>query len=131
MCHASEDKENFVEPLATALQEAGLKVWYDRFELKLGDSLREKIDEGLANSRYGVVVLSNSFFKKKWPKTELDALAIRQNVDGKKVILPIWHEIGIEEVKKYSPILASKIAAQSSDSINSIVTQIEQVLEEN
>jgi len=131
ICHASEDKGDFVEPLANALTEAGIKVWYDRFELKLGDSLREKIDEGLSNSRYGIVVLSSHFFKKKWPKTELDALVSRQNEDGKKVILPIWHRIGIEEVKKFSPILASKLAAQSSDSLESIVTQIENVLNEN
>ena len=131
ICHASEDKENFVEPLANALREAGIKVWYDHFEFKLGDSLRGKIDEGLANSRYGVVVLSRYFFKKEWPKTELDALVSRQNEKGEKVILPIWHGIGIEEVRKFSPILASKLAAQSSNSLESIVVQIEKVLNGN
>jgi len=95
--HASEDKESFVEPLANALRRAELKVWYDRFELKLGDSLREKIDQGLANSRYGVVVLSKAFFSKEWPKSELDALVTRQNSEGKKVILPIWHDVAAEE----------------------------------
>jgi len=131
ICHASEDKVDFVEPLTNALKEAGIKVWYDRFELKLGDSLRDKIDEGLANSLYGVVVLSSSFFKKEWPKTELDALVSRQNEDGKKLILPIWHGVGIKEVRKFSPILASKLAAQSSESLESIVDQIKNVLNEN
>ena len=131
ICHASEDKESFVEPLANALKKAGIKVWYDRFEFKLGDSLRSKIDEGLANSRYGVVILSSFFFNKEWPKTELDALVSRQNEDGKKVILPIWHRVGVEEVRKFSPILASKLAAQSSESLESIVVQIENVLNEN
>jgi len=128
ICHASEDKGDFVEPLANALEEADIKVWYDRFELKLGDSLRDKIDKGLANSRYGVVVLSRSFFKKNWTRTELNALVSRENQKGEKVILPIWHKIGIEEVKKHSPILASKLAAQSSDSLESIVAQIVNVL---
>lgn len=122
--HASEDKESFVEPLAKALIEAGLKVWYDRFELKLGDSLREKIDQGLANSTYGVVVLSKSFFAKDWPKAELDALVTRQNKEGKKVILPIWHEVEAEQVGQFSPILASKLAARSSDGIDAVVAQI-------
>ena len=131
ICHASEDKEGFVEPLANALEEADIKVWYDRFELQLGDRLRDKIDEGLANSRYGVVVLSNSFFKKQWTRTELDALVTQENQKGEKVILPIWHGIGIEEVGKSSPILASKLAAQSSDSLESIVAQIEKVLNKN
>lgn len=129
--HASEDKESFVEPLATALQVSRLKVWYDRFELKLGDSLREKIDQGLANSRYGVVVLSKAFFAKEWPKSELDALVTRQNNEGKKVILPIWHDVTAEEVKKFSPILASKMAARSSDGIEAVVAQIIDVCNED
>jgi hypothetical protein len=129
ICHASEDKADFVEPLAQALQKE-IKVWYDRFELKLGDSLREKIDNGLANSRYGVVILSKAFFSKKWPKEELDALVTRQNNEGKKVILPIWHKVEAEEVGGFSPILASKLAARSSDGIAAVVAQILDVCKE-
>src|SRR5205823_8787479 len=47
VCHASEDKEGFVRPLAKMLHESGLTVWYDEFTLKIGDSLRRRIDEGL------------------------------------------------------------------------------------
>jgi hypothetical protein len=36
--HASEDKDEIVRPLATALQSSGLSVWYDKFELRIGDS---------------------------------------------------------------------------------------------
>ena len=128
--HASEDKEIFVEPLANALRGSGLNVWYDRFELKLGDSLREKIDQGLANSRYGVVVLSRAFFSKEWPKSELDALVTRQNNEGKKVILPIWHDVTADEVKKFSPILASKMAARSTDGIEAVVVQVVDICNE-
>ncbi len=49
--HASEDKKAVVLPLADALKKAGIKVWLDQQELRIGDSLREKIDEGLAKSR--------------------------------------------------------------------------------
>jgi len=62
--HASEDKDAIVRSLAEALVKGGLKVWYDEFELKIGDSLRRKIDKGLAHSRFGIVVLSQAFFKK-------------------------------------------------------------------
>ena len=65
--HATEDKEEVARPIANALTEAGLRVWYDEFELRIGDSLRRKIDHGLARSRFGIVVLSPSFFAKKWP----------------------------------------------------------------
>lgn len=71
--HASEDKD-FVRKLVTALESAGLLVWFDEMMLQAGDSLRRSIDRGLSKSEYGVVVLSNNFFAKEWPKKELDGL---------------------------------------------------------
>jgi hypothetical protein len=125
ICHASEDKENFVRPLATMLQESGLTVWYDEFTLKIGDSLRRKIDEGLANSRYGVVVLSRYFFAKNWPQQELDGLVSKEVVGtGTKVILPVWHEISIEEVHRNSPMLSGRVAAKSNDGLRTVVNQL-------
>lgn len=111
--HASEDKQEFVRPLAERLVELGLKIWYDEFELKVGDSLRGSIDRGLINSRYGIVVLSKNFFSKNWPQYELDGLTARE-IDGQKVILPIWYGISKKDVLKYSLSLADKIAIDSS-----------------
>lgn len=110
--HASEDKQDFVGPLANALRAMGFRVWYDEFELKVGDSLRQSIDRGLVNSRYGIVVLSKAFFEKNWPQYELNSLTARE-IDGRKVILPIWHNIGRKEILAYSPTLADKIALRS------------------
>jgi hypothetical protein len=87
ICHATEDKEDFVDPFAHQLRGSGLSVWYDAFSLKVGDSLRRKIDEGLAKSRYGIVVLSKHFFSKEWPQNELDGLMSRE-IAGAKVIPP-------------------------------------------
>lgn len=130
ICHASEDKENFVRPLAEALQQKALKVWYDEITLKLGDSLRESIDRGLQDSRFGVVVLSHNFFAKDWPQRELDGLeALEKN--GRKVILPIWHNLTRDEVCSYSPTLAGRYAALSSDGIASVVTKIFEAIQED
>ena len=93
--HASEDKDAIARPLAEALTSAGYSVWFDEYELILGDSLRAKIDEGLAASRFGVVVLSPQFFEKGWPQSELNALAAKEMVGGERLILPIWH--GVDE----------------------------------
>ena len=122
IAHASEDKD-FVTPLALSLNEKGMKVWYDDFVLKLGDSLRREIDKGLAQSRYGVVVLSHNFFNKHWPLKELDGLAAREEL-GKKVIIPIWHNIDKAEVASYSPTLADIVAAKSSEGIKVITNKI-------
>ena len=51
ICHASEDKETFVRPLAEALHLENIAVWYDEFTLKLGDSIRRSLDKGLKQSR--------------------------------------------------------------------------------
>jgi hypothetical protein len=101
--HATEDKDEFVRPLAKALEGSGLLVWYDESTLKIGDSLRRKIEEGLANSRYGIVVLSPNFFAKNWPQQELDGLASKE-VAGTKVILPVWHNIDFAEVQRHAPM---------------------------
>lgn len=112
--HASEEKEILVRPLAEALRNRGLAVWFDEFELRVGDSLRRKIDAGIARSRFGLVVLSKSFFAKGWPAYELDGLVSRA-VDGSQVLLPIWHEISKDEVMRASPSLADKVALRTSD----------------
>lgn len=126
--HATEDKDAVVRPLAFALQERGLRVWYDEFELKIGDSLRQKIDQGIAKSRFGVVVLSHAFFAKGWPRYELDGL-VTMAVSGKQVILPLWHEISKDEVIRQSPSLADKVALRTSDySIDEIAEEIAAVV---
>lgn len=113
--HASEDKKVFVRQLAESLQSKGARVWYDEFTLELGDSLRRKIDQGLAGSRFGIVVLSEYFFKKEWPQRELDGLfALETATPDQKRILPIWHKVSKDEVASYSPILADKIALNTS-----------------
>lgn len=128
--HASEDKEKLVKPLAAALAKLNFRVWYDEFELIVGDSLRESIDRGLTTSRYGIVVLSKAFFSKNWPRYELNGLVARE-MDGRKVILPIWHGIEKEEVLRFSPPLADKVAAMSSRmSVRGIAKELAKVLSE-
>jgi hypothetical protein len=107
--HASEDKETFVRPLAGALQQLGVKVWYDEFTLEPGHSLSRSIDKGLAESRVGLVVVSESFIQKRWPERELQGL-VAGMISGQTAILPIWLGVSAEDVYKFSPPLADTIA---------------------
>jgi len=128
--HASEDKESFVRPLAKELTSLGFDVWYDETSLKVGDSLREKIDKGLASSRFGIVVLSEAFFAKNWPQYELNGLVAKE-MHGGKVILPIWHKVSKDEVLQFSPTLADKVALNTSiSSVSEIAKQLAEVLGE-
>jgi hypothetical protein len=129
LSHASEDKTEVIVPLAEALAARGVRVWLDHQQLKLGDSLSRKIDDGLAQSRFGAVVLSPSFFAKEWPQRELDGLVARETALGVKVILPIWHGISREEILAFSPTLAGKLAARTADGLDAVADQIVEVLE--
>lgn len=122
--HASEDKEAVAQPLTKFLRQAGLKVWLDENELTLGDSLSKKIDEGLAHSTYGVVILSEHFFRKQWPPHELAGLAAKQLIQGRKVILPIWHGVDQSFIVRYSPPLADAVAVSTSAGLKKVADDI-------
>lgn len=111
--HASEDKDEVARPLAEALGVLGCSVWYDELTLNVGDSLRRSIDKGIARSRFGVVVLSEIFFKKDWTQRELDGLT-QQEIAGENRILPLWHRVTAAEVRKFSPSLADKVALSTA-----------------
>jgi len=127
--HASEDKDAIARPLAEQLQQCGYSVWFDEYELMLGDSLRDRIGNGLRHSQVGVVVLSKNFFAKQWPKWELDGLTERQIAGEPNVILPVWHEVGADDVRSYSLPLGNVVAVRSSDGVEDVAESIIRVLE--
>jgi hypothetical protein len=124
LSHASEDKETIARPLYNALTAAGVTVWSDQAVLKIGDSLRRKIDEGLAKCTYGIVIISPNFLAKEWPQRELDGLVALEVQSGKTKILPIWHEIDRDTLARRSPVLADRVAGKSIEGIDALVKKI-------
>lgn len=126
--HASEDKDDFVRPLANALINEELNVWFDEMTLRIGDSLRQKIDKGLASSRVGLVVLSPAFINKGWTNYELDGIVTR-TVSGEQILLPIWHNITKQEVMDFSPSIADKVARSTAiHTIEEIAAEIAELI---
>lgn len=121
---AGEDRASVAQPLALALQARGFSVWFDEFELAVGDSLSAKIDEGLAKSRFGVVILSKSFFRKNWPRRELAGLTARQTSTGTKVTLPVWHGVEHSDVVRFSPPLADLKATSTAKGIDQVADDV-------
>jgi hypothetical protein len=115
--HESEDKATVALPLAKTAKSAGLRVWLDSHEIHIGDSLSEKIDEALADSQFGVVILSEAFLAKRWPRKELNGLVAGEE-QGRKVVLPVWHHPAA------SPTLADLVAADTSDRIPAVAAAI-------
>lgn len=125
--YASEDREAVARPLATFLRNVGLRVWYDQMELRVGDRLRRRIDDGLARCSFGVVILSESFFAKHYPESELDGLAQREH-DGHDLILPVWHDVDVEAVRRNSPRLADRVALKWQDGLGTVATKLLEVI---
>jgi len=109
--------------LCNALNARGPMSWYADYSLKAGDKIRPLIDFGLARSRFGIVILTKQFLEMRWPENELNDLAIRE-VDGKKVILPVWHKIGFRDVYDYSPVLADRVAISTEKGLEYAVKRL-------
>jgi hypothetical protein len=99
-------------------------VWVGRQEIMLGDSLHEKIDEGLAASRYGLVILSPAFLAKRFPRKELNSLSAVEDAAGRTVILPVWHGVDQAVLAQLAPTLADRIAANTADGIDAVAAAV-------
>ena len=114
LSHASEDKDSIARPLKDALEARGLSVWFDEIKIKIGQSIRQEIEKGIANARFGVVVISPDFFRKQWTQAELDALFSHKMESGENLILPIWHHVSKDEVLAQSLLLGGILALNSA-----------------
>ncbi|HKP05591.1 MAG TPA: toll/interleukin-1 receptor domain-containing protein [Chthoniobacterales bacterium] len=121
--HAREDKESVARPLATLLKEKGLRVWLDEQQLKVGDSLSAKINDGLAFSRFGIVILSPAFFRKDYPQRELQSLLSRQT-SRERYILPVLHDLEHSELKKRVPLIADLLAISTEGGLDAVANEL-------
>jgi hypothetical protein len=122
--YASEDAE-VAEALEVCLTRRGYKVWRDRRQLTVGDSLTAKINEGLATSRYGIVILSAAFLRKNWPRAELDALQARAISAGRKIILPLRRNLPHEAMAERLPLLGDKLTLALDGNLEDVADEIE------
>jgi TIR domain len=129
ICHASEDKREIADPLANKLTSMGLKVWYDKFSMRWGSRLMKEIDNGLVNSKYGIVILSNAFFDKGWPQRELEALfSLMVSEDNKDMILPLLHKVKFEDVKVRCPLISGILCRPSDIGIDALAEELVEVV---
>ena len=129
VCHATEDKETVARPLVEQLKNRQLRVWFDEDNLDVGDDLLAKIAHGLSQSRFGIVVLSPSFFRKTWTNRELNGLFALER-GGKKRILPVWHDVDTLQVNQYSSQLANRLGVATVDGIDVVSSKLVQAIEQ-
>ena len=114
--HAYEDKKSFVDEFVKELRELDLKVWYDDNIIPWGGSLREEIDKGLRDSKYGIVILSPNYIEegKYWTKKELNGLFQKESIEKGKIV-PVWYDLNKSDVFNYSPMIADMRAMTSAN----------------
>lgn len=97
--YASEDRR-FVAKLVAGLKRRGLRVWYDQDVLggPAADFHGKRIESGLLDSRYGVIVLSKHYVGKEWPDAEWGALGTIEMHTKRKIIIPVLHGISVDEL---------------------------------
>jgi len=88
VCHSSED-HGFVSWLSKELAKKGVTVWVDEGEIRVGDSLIGKIEEGMAKTRFFAVILSKVSLKSPWVKKELEMAITKEVLEKRVIVLPI------------------------------------------
>jgi hypothetical protein len=100
LAHASEDHETMAKPLAEALVANGIDVWFDEWEIRAGDSLRRKMEEGLANCTHFLVLLTPNSLHKPWVEIEIDAGFVRA-VGGESRFLGVRVGVGVNDLSPF------------------------------
>jgi TIR domain-containing protein len=111
LCHTSEDKEKVVRPLQNAFSAVGISCWLDEAEIRWGDSVVDKINDGLRESRFVIVVLSMTFVNKPWPRRELASALSEESSSGVVRVLPllVGEHMQRETILKNLPLLRDKL----------------------
>jgi hypothetical protein len=123
--HASEDKERFVIPFATKLREKGIDAWLDRWEMKPGDSLVDKIFEaGLKEATAVIVVISSVSVTKPWVREELNAALVKRIDTGSKLIPVVIDKCEVPEALKSIVWEVVKNLDSIDGNVDSIVSAI-------
>lgn len=113
--HANRDKEDLIEELYQSLDKLGVKIFYDKESLEWGDNWKDKILDGTDKAEFAVIVISENFFGREWTERELAEFLNRQNRNGQKLILPILHNVTVEELYNRYPAVANLQAIDSKD----------------
>jgi len=88
LSHSAKDKA-VVRPLAERLRKDGLKVWFDEWVIKPGDSIPAKIEEGLEQSRVLVLCMSANAFGSDWSQLEAGTFRFRDPLNKERRFIPL------------------------------------------
>lgn len=113
--HASKDKSDYVDLLNMTVKRLGINVFYDTDVLSWGDNWKQVILDGTASSEFAIIVISKNFFGREWTEKELSKFLNQQNESKQKIVLPLLHDVTLEELKEHYPELGDIQCINSKD----------------
>jgi len=112
LCHAWDDRQQAATELHDLIQANGASVWFSEKNIALGLPFLREIDKGLAKSRAGLVLVTPALLKRLESggvsDKELSELLYRDQ------LIPIMHGVTFEELRRVSPLLASRNGLDTS-----------------
>ena len=127
LCHAWDDRSGVATDLNDLLVAKGVSVWFSEKDIVLGQPFMREIDRGLAKSRTGLVLVTPALLKRVDSRgvsdKELSELLARD------LLIPVVHETTYGELRKVSPLLASRNGLDTADdSMTDIATKIAELV---
>lgn len=123
LAHASEDKA-LVRPIAEYLMAKGVDVWFDEWEIDPGDSLRQKMEEGLGAMTHFIVVLTEASIRKPWVAKEID-VGLVQQVGGKSRFVPLVIDVDTEKLSPFlQAMLFLRLDPSNESDLNALVDRL-------
>lgn len=126
LSYAGEDTQ-FASEIVGGLKSNGFAIWYAPLNLKVGDKLLDSIEQGMSQSRTGILLISKNYLVKGWTNYEMDTF-IREYIESGKKILPIWVGVQKEEVATRHSGLAGIVALNASIGHHNLVSKLCEVL---
>jgi hypothetical protein len=123
LSHASANKAKYVEPLAAALAQRKVSFWLDSIEIGWGDSVPDRINEGLRGSRFALVCLSANYLGRSWAESEMGALLALQHRDGTKRVLPLILDSREIMLTRY-PLIAQLAYREFDNGLATVVNDV-------
>ncbi len=123
--HSHQDKK-YANLIAEAIKGAGHDVWYDSWNLKLGDNLLKKISEGVKTADVLILLISRNSSKSKWVMHEFSAIAFNDLSKQEQRIVPVLIDKG--PVPSY---LSQYLYVDLSSDLNSGIRKLVKSLEPN
>lgn len=114
--------------IAEALMAHGIDTWWDQWEIRAGDSLRQKIDQGLGGCTHFVVLLTQSSIDKPWVNAELDAAFVRK-LSNECRLIPLRHGIDPSHLPPLLRILKSPSIDENASDVRQVINDIHGVSE--